>query len=354
MRMAEPCPRLVGGGASAFWGNTIRTRLLLVLAAFAAAPAARPQITARVELVNVDVTVTDARGNFVRGLKRENFRVLDNGVEQPVTHFASIDAPATVLVLVETSPAVFMLHHQHLDAAYALLGGLAAEDQAALATYDESARLLLPFSADKRALQRAIENLRYNLGRGDLRFYDALVAALGWLEPIPGKKALVLLTTGLDTSGRPWQEVAQRFHASEVAVYSVALGGELRDFRGTSEAQQLSFEESDRVLREMAEITGGRTFFPRKADELPGIYRMLASTLRHRYSLGFAPPVRDAQFHRIFVQLRDDRGRLLGPFYPELEAPATDGTGASGTRQSDKTRVRYRIHARRGYVAPAP
>jgi VWFA-related protein len=329
-------------------------RFVLVLAALATVAPARPQISTRVELVNVDVTVIDARGNFVRGLKRENFRILDNGAEQPITHFASIDAPATVLVLVETSPAVFMLHRQHLDAAYALLGGLAPEDQAALATYDESARLLLPFSADKRALQRAIGNLRYNLGRGDLRFYDALVAALGWLEPIPGKKALVLLTTGLDTSGRPWQEIAERFRASEVTVYGVALGGELRDFRGPPEAQQLSFEESDCVLREIGEITGGRVFFPRKTEELPDIYRTIASTLRHRYSLGFAPPARDAKFHRIFVQLRDDRGRLLGPFYPELEAAATNESGTNRAPSSDKTRVKYRIHARRGYVAPAP
>jgi VWFA-related protein len=328
--------------------------LLVVFAALGAAPAARPQITARVELVNVDVTITDSRGNFVRELKRENFRILDNGAEQPITHFASIEAPATVLVVVETSPAVFMLHRQHLDAAHALLGGLAPDDQVALATYDETARLVLPFSADKRALQKAMGSLRYNLGRGELRFYDALLAALGWLEPTPGKKALVLLTTGLDTSRRPWQEVAERFRASEVTVYPVALGGELRDFRADPGTQSLSFQESDRVLHELPELTGGRAFFPRKAAELPVVYRTIASTLRHRYSLGFAPPARDAQFHRIFVQLRDDQGRILGPFYAELEPPAADGSAANRARQQNKTRIKYRIFARRGYLAPAP
>lgn len=334
--------------------------ILLASPTFAQPPVQRPaepqpRIRAIVEVVNVDVTVTDARGDFVRGLKRENFRVLDEGAVQPLSHFASLEAPAVVLVLVETSPAVYLLHRQHLDAAYALVAGLAADDQVALAGYDQSVRLLLPFSADKRAFAGALGGLRYNLGMADLRFYDAVGAALDWLAPLPGKKALVLLSTGLDTSGKPWKALAERIRSSEVTIYAVALGGELRDFKGgvqeeTGSAAKLTFETADRVLKETAEVSGGRAFFPRKAGELEDIYRTIATTMRHRYSLGFAPPARDGQFHRIFVQLLDDRGRLLGPYYPEL---------SPGPKPSEKggvfpKRVRYRIHARRGYTAPGP
>jgi hypothetical protein len=151
--------------------------------------------------------------------------------------------------------------------------------------------------------------------------------------------------------------------ASEVAVYAVALGGELREFKERpstnrdaaaphipGESRQLSFEEADRVLREMTAMTGGQAFFPRKATELEGIYRVIASTLRHRYSLGFAPTVRDGRFHRVFVQMVDHRGRVLGPHHAEL-SPEAKPQGKSGVSPK---RVRYRILARRGYLAPGP
>ena len=137
-----------------------------------------PAIVARVDLVNVEVTVTNERGDFVAGLKRENFRVLDNGVEQPITHFAPIEAPAQVLVLAETSPAVYLIHRQHLAAAHALLENLTVDDKVALGTYDQSARLAVNFSADKQPLAHALGRLRYSLGSAELNLYDALSAAL--------------------------------------------------------------------------------------------------------------------------------------------------------------------------------
>lgn len=298
-------------------------------------------IRARVELVNVDVTVTDARGSFVRGLQREDFRLFDDGVEQPITHFAPVEAPGAVLVLVETSPAVFLIHRQHLDAAYALAEGLAGDDEVALASYDRAARLLLPFSPDKRAFGATVSRLRYNLGVGDLRLYDAIDAALGWLAPRPGKKALVMLSTGLDVAGAGgFAALEERLRTSEVALYPIALGGELRDYRGEAPARrrdappstpQLSFEAADDVLNRMAAITGGRAFFPRRATEFLPIYQQIAAALRHRYSLGFLPPVRDARFHPIEVRV------------PGL-----------GRREAEAARrpAGYRVTARQGYLAP--
>lgn len=346
------------------WSSPARPSAFLALLVLLLSPGVQSQqpepqqrITARVELVNVDVTVTDAKGNFVRGLKQENFRILDEGTEQRITNFAPVEAPAAVLVLVETSPAVYLIHQQHLTSAYALLDGLAADDLVALAGYDQSPRLLLPFSADKRALQAALGGLRYNLGSGELRLYDAVTAATEWLRSLPGKKALVLLSTGLDTSGKAqWDALAEKLRAGDVTLYPIALGGELRDFRGTPDApvapasQQLSFEEASRVLREMAETTGGQAFFPRSAGEFPGIYKQIATTLRHRYSLSFVPQARDGRYHRIWVQLVDDRGRVLGPWPAENAASPAKNRSARGGLSPK--RVRYRLYTRRGYLAP--
>ncbi len=300
------------------------------------------RIAVRVDLVNLEVTVTDAQGNFVGDLKREDFRVLDEGVEQPLTHFAPVEAPAQMLVLVETGPAVYLIHRQHLAAAYALLEGLAPDDRVALGAFDQSARLLLNFTEDKGALAQALDALRYNLGMAQLNLFDSLQAALDWLAPLPGKKAIVLLSTGLDTSGAGrWEALAQKLRASEVVILPVALGGELREpdkkkktVPAAREQAALSFAQADRALQAIAQATGGRAYFPHDARDFPAIYRQIAALLRHQYTIGFVPPARDARFHSIEVQLREARGQ---PLLAKDAKPAA-----------------YRVSARPSYLAPPP
>ena len=122
----------------------LRALLFLILAAVstcswgvaacraqASAPQEPKPLEASTELVKVDASVLDNRGNFVGGLTRNNFRILDNGSSQPIAYFIPVQAPAQILVMIETSPAVYLIHNQHLVAAYALLDGLAADDEVA-------------------------------------------------------------------------------------------------------------------------------------------------------------------------------------------------------------------------------
>lgn len=320
---------------------------LLFCLAFRVATAQKPEpeparpLKAEVERVHVSVSVTDSHGNFVGNLQRENFRILDNGAEQPITNFAPVEAPAQVLVVVETSPAVYLIHQQHLEAAYALLDGLASGDEVALATYDQLPHLILPFTQDKAVLAHALLGLHYSLGMGDLRLHAALSSAVDWLAQAPGKKAIVLLSTGLDTTQpSDWDALLPKLRATEVTIYPVALGGKLREFKKDAEASAtedsgLSFERANRELESLAEVTGGQAYFPRAAADFAKFYRQIAQALRHQYSLGFTPPVRDGQLHSIEVQVLDDRGRLLAP-------------------TPKRAKSRLRIFARQGYLAPAP
>ncbi|HJY85884.1 MAG TPA: VWA domain-containing protein [Candidatus Acidoferrales bacterium] len=305
-----------------------------------------------VERVNVEVTVTDAQGNFVSNLRRENFRVLDEGREQPVTNFSSIEAPAQVLVLVETSPAVYLIHRQHLHAAYALLEGLAEDDRVALATYDGTARLVLGFTANKQEVAQALGALDYNLGTGQLNLFEALCATIEWLKPLSGKKAIVLLTTGLDTSGSSRRDkLLHELRATDAVVLPIALGGELRQPDAkksktkrapavrTAEEPELSFQEADRTLKTIAETSGGHAYFPRDARDFTRIYQQISALLRHQYSLGFPPLIHDARYHKVQVQVLDAQGRVIGP--AEAVSPA-DAAAAYGVR------------SRPGYMAPGP
>ena len=319
--------------------------LLLLLAAAAQQPPPQEdtfRLRARVEIVNLDVTVTDARGHFVRDLKRENFRVFDDGVERPVTNFAPVEAPARMLILVEASPAVYLLQRELLAAAVKLIEGLAADDWVAIATYGEAPRLLLPLTQNKADAAGALGGLSFGLGMTQLKLHESLSTVLDWLAPIPGKKAVVLLSTGLETDVWGAREpLFAKLRASEGVIYAIGVGGKLRKYDGKKAGdtwpEAMSFQSADRALSEIAALSGGRAYFPFSVAELEGIYREVTATLRHQYSLGFAPAARDGRFRRIEVQIVDDRSRIRGQ-----------------SASPDDARFAWRVRTRPGYLAPSP
>jgi VWFA-related protein len=335
---------------------------------FAAAFAARAQETASTPqqaikststLVRLNASVMDANGHFVEGLEAKDFRVLDSGAPQPILFFAPVDAPANVLVVVETSPAVYLFHEQHIAAAYALLDGLAPDDEVALASYDSTLHAMLNFTQEKPALLATLQRIQYGLGMGDLNFYDCVSTAVDWVPPAASKRALVLLTTGLDSSSPArWDALVEKLRGDDVVIYSVALGGSLRtpspppkkskskkgsknespqptesaSASASAGAQQMSFAKANDALNSLAAITGGRAYFPAGPEEFVAIYREIAAALRHQYVLGIAP-AQDGQYHALTVQV--------------LRAHRSAATSATPDASQ-------KVYARQGYLAPKP
>ena len=303
--------------------------------------------------MKVDASVLDNQGNFVGGLARTNFRILDNSAEQPIAFFTPVEAPAQILVMIETSPAVYLIHNQHLVAAYALLDGLAADDEVALVTYDQVPREVLKFTADKSALLAALGGVQYTIGMGDLNLYDSISGVLDWLGPATGKRALVLITTGLDSSSPArWDALVRKLRSQDVVIFPVALGGPLRGDRnkkskskkgtaktgdgGTSappeSAADADFAKADRALRALATMTGGRAYFPESEQDFVPMYHEIATALRHQYLLGITP-AHDGQFHSLTVEVLDASGQ---PMNLPAKKPAVS------------------VFAREGYLAPGP
>jgi VWFA-related protein len=310
-------------------------------AVLGSAAALLSQVSVQVNLVSVPVTVTGRGGQFVSGLKRENFRLVVDGAEQGIEYFAPEEEPARVLVMVETGPAVFLLRREHIAAAGALLDGLAPGDRVAVAAYSDVPRLLLDFTTDKRLAMASLNELVYGIGTAQLNLYDSIASAVAWVEPSNGKYAIVALTTGLDSSGSgpgSWEGLAQQLRRSNALVLGVALGGDLRgvkmpQVRGAARTEQKSFERSDGVLRAIAAETGGQVFFPRSRKDFEQAYRRIAALLRHQYSLGFTVPAGEiaGREHTIQVQVVDERGR---PFDGKQAKPA------------------YGVNYRRGFSIP--
>lgn len=299
-------------------------------------------LVAATEIVKINASILDNQGNFVGGLSQSNFQVLDNGAPQPIAIFAPVEAPAQVLVMIETSPAVYLIHNQHVVAAYALLDGLAPDDQVALVTYDESPHAALPFTADKLAFLAALNSMQFTIGMDDLNFYDSVSRVLGSLDPAAGKRALVVLTTGLDSSPPArWDALVHKLRDEDVVIFAVALGGSLRGEPSknkksrnpaTQSAADAQFARADEALRSLAEITGGRAYFPQSEKDFVPIYHEIASALRHQYVLGIAPQ-HDGQFHKLTVQPLSSEGQ---PMNSAGKKPVV------------------RVFARQGYQAPAP
>jgi Ca-activated chloride channel family protein len=298
-------------------------------------------IQVSVDRVNVGVIVTDARGHFVEGLRREDFRVLDNGIEQPITGFVAVEEPAQVLLLIEAGPAVYLLESGHLEAAVALLNGLSDGDRVAVVKYADSPTVLLDFTPHKQAALASFGQLRFNLGFGSLNLTSSVSKVLEWMASVPGKKTIVLLATGVDTS--PSSESAraiQQLKVSDVRLLAVSLAADLQDPQPASKKKSPAansnktaeeFEKANQLLKRMAEATGGRAYFPTSAKEFSSVYAEIAQLVRHEYSLAFAPPVHDGLVHSIEI-------RVEAPQKPEANAPGS----------------RYHVDYRRAYLAPAP
>lgn len=312
-----------------------------------------PPLRSATELVKLDVSVLDQSGKFAAGLTAPDFRVLDNGSEQPIVFFSPVQSPAQILVMLETSPAVYLIRNEHIAAAYALMDGLAPDDKVALATYDATPRGMLGFTEDKSALLAALSHVQYTIGMGGLNLYDSISTVLDWVGPSTGKKALVLLGTGLDSSPPPnWDALVQKLRGQDIVIFPVALGGSLRGgpshksrtkkkaSRGNGQQEPESppfgsseiFAKADARLLSLASMTGGRAYFPRSADDFVPIYRQIAYELRNEYVLGIQP-AQDGEFHSLTVEVI--------------------GTAEKSTTKSAKTRA-YRIFTRAGYLAPKP
>lgn len=302
------------------------------------------------DLVAVDVSVLDRKGNFYPGLSQKDFRVLDNGEEKPIQFFTPVEAPANVLILMETGPAVFLIHDQHLLALSSLLKGLAPDDQAGLFAYADTVSEVVPFTADKDALRNSINDSQYVVGMSHLNFYDAIRRVVDQFPPGVGKKAVVALSTGLDDSPEGhWDLLERKLRASDVVIFAVGLGGPLRgdapakqrkksQKKGSAVEQDSgptpAFAHADEVLRSIAQTTGGRVFFPQTPGDYAPAYREIAAALRNQYVLGITPD-HDGSFHKLSIDVIDSSAQ-------KEKSKAAEKTPA------------FRTFYREGYLAPSP
>ena len=301
-------------------------------------------ISVDVELVTVDVTVQDNQGHFVPGLKKPNFRIVEDGVPQQVQTFAHTEAPMTVVLVIEFNNLFQQFWtetwYQTLTASYGFLETLRPEDWVAIVAYDIKPEILQDFTQNKQAAYAAMQRLRFP-AFSEANLYDTLGETLDRLQEVDGKKGVVVITTGRDTfSKMTYDQILKTVQSSEVPIYPIGMMQtirELMDARGyMGPITRMDFLQADNALRFFAEYSGGRAFFPRFYGEFPSIFQQIAGHLRNQYTLGYTPSNtnRDGKFRKIKVELVADNGQKL---------KIVDQRGKE---------VKYKVFARNGYYAP--
>lgn len=263
--------------------------------------------------VSVDVSVLDNKGRFIPNIPRGNFRVLEDGVPQPVSTFAMGEAPMTVCMVIEFSN-LFQSYWSYgwmetLQASYGFLETLKPEDHVAVVAYDLRPEILSDFSTDKRAAHEAMQRLRI-AAYSESNLYDALVDTAERMQEIEGRKAIVLIASGIDTFSKlTFDKTRRALQTAGVPIYALGIMQyirEIADARGGMDAiARLDFLQADNQMRTFAKETGGQSFFPRFQGELPGIFHAVSQALRNQYSLAYQPTnqAKDGKFRKIKVEL---------------------------------------------------
>ncbi len=308
-------------------------------------PANIPTFRSDVLTVSVDVAVLDNKGHFIPKIPRGNFRVMEDNVPQQVTEFNMGEAPMTVCMVIEFSNLYQQYWsytwYQTLQASYGFLETLKQDDVVAVVAYDLKSEILSDFSADKRVAYEAMQRLRIP-AFSESNLYDAVVDTAERMQDIEGRKAIVLLASGVDTFSKlTFDKTRKALQNSGVPIYAIGLMQtirELYDARGMmGPIQRLDFLQADNQMRTFAKETGGMSFFPRFEGEMPGIFRQIAGSMRNQYVLGYHPsnPAKDGKFRRIKVDLVDPATNQPLRIVDEKNKP-----------------IKYQIIAKQGYTAP--
>src|SRR5437867_1843686 len=249
-----------------------------------------PSLSIDVDLISFDVVVTDQSGNPISGLEKKHFRVFDDDVEQNVTNFSPADAPLTVVVLAEFSDTFGYYFDDVVGPAAGFINSLRKDYWAALIAFDIRPEILTDFTKNKAELFDGLRRMRIPAYR-ETCLYDAVYDTLQRLDRVDGKKAIFLMSTGLDTniSKHTYGEALKKAETSDTMIYSVSMGQLARLYFETrlSGLDQITFLQADNVMRSLAEATGGAAFFPRFVGEYPSIYQAVAANLQNEYSDGF-------------------------------------------------------------------
>lgn len=288
-------------------GHTTGAAAALAVTLAVATPVAQqpdqPAFRTGVDLVSLNVTVTDGDNRYVTDIEQASFQLYEDGALQDITFFTRTQLPIALALLMDTSASMTDKMSTAQEAAIGFAERLRDEDQASVIDFDSRVNILQDFTNSLDDLTAAI---RKTSAGGSTSLYNAIYISLKELGKVGAttvdeirRQAIVMLSDGEDTSSLvDFDEVLELAKRSNTVIYSIGLRS--RDIR-----TRRGFREADFVLRQLAQETGGRAFFPERADDLPEIYERISDELSSQYTLGYISknPLQDGRWRRIVVRV---------------------------------------------------
>jgi Ca-activated chloride channel homolog len=295
-------------------------------------------------LVTLPVSVMDRDGRYVPNLSKEDFRVWEDGIEQQVGFFASVEKPFSVVLMLDTSPSTQFRLEDIQDAAITFVNQLRPDDKVMVVSFNDEIKILSELTNDRGKLRRAIE--RAYTGDGT-RLYDAIEAVMNQqLSRMSGRKAIVLFTDGVDTTSRraSYQSTVMDAQELDALIYPVQYntladvanglpqaghipdvwgrilggifgGGRRSNRRGGGgwpggRGPQGDYDLADQYLRELATSTGGRGYQADSLQNMASAFANVAEELRRQYSIGYYPKRPPQPGQRREIRVRTNQPNL--------------------------------------------
>ncbi len=289
-----------------------------------------------VNQVFLSVTARSQGGGFYKGLTREDFRILEDGVPQEITNFAQENVPVSVALVVDSSGSTRDSQASIRRAALHFARSLGPEDRVAIITFNSQPVLILNWTNKLEDIELALESI---YAKGVTVLNDALFVTFDdLLKEVNGKSAVILLTDGIDSGSQVTMEEAVDLAArSESLVY---VASKLDEYWAGAPAMRAEFTKrgmlipnelkddyilrARRALDRLAELTGGRVLKAEAFSSLTEVYAEVAAELKNQYYLSYVPanPTKDGKWRNIEVRTRPGVVLRTRPgYYAPLEAP---------------------------------
>jgi len=306
-------------------------------------------------LVTFPVSVLDRDGRFVSGLQKQDFQIFENGVEQKIDSFGSVEVPFTVILMIDVSPSTQYKINEIQDAAISFVNQLRRDDKVEVISFDEQAHILTRPTNDRYRLRDAILQTEFGDGTS---LYDAVDVVISReLRSIEGRKAVVLFTDGVDTTSRRsnYQNTVREAEEADALFYPIRYdtysamqdrggvirrnpyprrrggGGGIDDIvgiilgggnvqiggggyprgGGAAGSSQAEYETGRRYLEDLARNTGGRIFEADTTYNLDAAFSGIAEELRRQYTLGYYPETVGQKGDRKQIRVRIKRPNLV-------------------------------------------
>jgi Ca-activated chloride channel homolog len=242
-------------------------------------------------LVTLKLLVQDPNGYFIPSIRRDNFVVYENGLRQQNVTVEIEHAPVSLGMLIEFGGRAQALNRmmgmEVARAAHQVLDVLGQADKIAVWKYNDKVEKVADFSQGHETLDHVFEELG-TPQFSETNLYDAVIYTVEQMRPVKGRKAMILISSGIDTfSKAKYEDALNAARASDTPIYVISLTRELHALVDTYEnagaLARINWDEADRELQEIARASGGRAYSPGSTIDLAGIYDDMMENLRVRY-----------------------------------------------------------------------